>query len=173
MIYVSALASREIRALLLALKQAEPTIRKEVNNRSKLAVTEIWKQELASTAAGAFGKQQRARAKVLVNTAKATVGNRGVTLTSATTGRPLKGGLNPKTQWHALEFGGDKRVRTVSSTSKLGRSYKLTRDVNAQLDPRKQGGYVIWPTVATTTPRILSLWIQTAVKTLVELVEGK
>lgn len=171
MIYVSALASREIRALLLALKQAEPEIRKEVNKQSKLAVSAIWKQELAETASGAFGKQQRARTKVLVNTAKATVGTRGVTLTAATTGRPLKGGLDPKSQWHALEFGGDKRIRSYSATSKLGRSYKVTRDVNAQLDPRKQGGYVVWPAIAQASPRILSLWIQTAVKTLVELVE--
>lgn len=173
MIYVSALASREIRALILALKQAEPEIRKEANKQSKLAITEIWRQELAEQASQAFGKQQRARVKVLVNTAKAGVGNAGPYVTSATTGRPLRGGFDIKTQYAAMEFGATKDVRTFTSTSKLGKKYKVTRDVAAQLDKRRKKGYVVWPAAAQASPRILSLWVQTAIRTMANILEGK
>lgn len=173
MLYVSALASREIRALLLALKQAEPEIRKEVNNRSKLEVTSIWKQAIAEEASSSFGRTQRARVKVIANTAKASVGTKGVRLSAATTGRPLSGGLNGKTQWQALEFGATESVRTIRSTSKLGKSYTTTRNVHAQLDPRNKKGYLFYPAAKESVPRILSLWVQTAVKTLAEVVERK
>lgn len=173
MLHVSALASREIRALLLALKQAEPEIRKETNKQAKLAVTQLWQQEIAEMASLAGGKNQKARFKLLVKTAKATVGSKGITLTAATIGRPLTGGLQPKSQWHVLEFGGDKRVRSYSATSKRGRSYKVTRDVNAHLDKRNKKGYTFYPAVREALPRIMSLWMQTAVRTLVEVVEKR
>ena len=173
MLYVSALASREIRALLLALRQAEPEIRKQVNNQSKLVVTSIWKQAIAEEASSSFGRTQRARVKVIANTAKASVGSRGVRLSAATTGRPLSGGLNGKTQWQALEFGASESVRTVRGTSKLGKEYSMERNVHAQLDPRKKTGYLFFPAAKATVPRILSLWVQTAVRTLAETVEGK
>jgi hypothetical protein len=173
MLYVSALASREIRALLLALRQAEPEIRKEVNNQSKLAVTSIWKQAIAEEASSSFGRTQRARVQVIANTAKASVGSKGVRLSAATTGRPLAGGLNGKTQWPALEFGATESVRTVRSTSKLGKPYTMERNVHAQLDPRKKTGYLFFPAAKESVPRILSLWVQTAVRTLAEVVERK
>jgi len=173
MLYVSALASREIRALLLALRQAEPEIRKEINNQSKLVVTSIWKQAIAEESSSSFGRTQRARAKYIANTAKASVGSKGVRLSAATTGKPLPGGLNPKTQWPALEFGATESVRTVRSTSKLGNEYSMERNVHAQLDPRKKTGYLFFPAAKESVPRILSLWVQTAVRTLAELVEKK
>lgn len=173
MLTVSALASREIRAVLLALKQAEPEIRKEINKKSKDVLTDIWRQEIAEQASIVGGKTQAARFKVLVKTAKVTVGNKGVTLTAATTGRPLAGGLNPKTQWPGLEFGATKDVRSVEFTSKLGNRYKQTRNVTAQLDPRRKKGYVFFPAARHAVPRILSLWVQTSVKTLHEIVERK
>lgn len=173
MLVVSALASREIRALLLALKQAEPEVRQEINKRSKEVLTAIWKQEIAEQTSLAGARTQRAQAKVLANTAKVTVGNKGVTLTAATSGRPLSGGLNPKTQWQGLEFGATKNVRTVEFTSKLGNNYRQTRNVTAQLDPRKKKGYIFYPAARDSVPRILALWVQTSVRTLHEIVGRK
>jgi hypothetical protein len=181
MLHVSALASREIRAVLLALKQAEPEIRKAVNNQSKQVILPVWRQEIAEATSLSGGKTQRARFKVLSSTAKVTVGNKGVTLTAATTGKPLSGGLDGKTYWYALEFGATQRaLRTVRSTSKLGKHYVMkNRDIHAQLDPRNYGGktraqgYSFYPAARETVPRILSLWVQTSVKTLIDIVERK
>lgn len=173
MLFVSALTSREIRALLLALKQAEPDVRKEINNRSKEVLTAIWRQEIAEQTSLAGGRTQRAQAKVIANTAKVTVGTKGVTLTAATTGRPLSGGLQPKTQWQGLEFGAYKQVRSVEFTSKLGNRYNQTRNVTAQLDPNIKKGYIFYPAARNSVPRILALWVQTSVRTLHEIVERK
>lgn len=175
MLHVSALASREIRAVLLALKQAEPEIRKAVNNQSKQVILPVWRQEIAEATSLSGGKTQRARFKVIANTAKVTVGNKGVTLTAATTGRPLKGGLDGKSVWYALEFGADSHgLRTVKSTSKLGNPYYMkNRNTVAQLDPRNDKGYAFYPAARNSVPRILSLWVQTSVKTLVDIVERK
>ena len=107
MLQVSALASREIQAVIIALKEAEPEIRKAVNAQSKKVILPVWRQAIAEATSISGGKNQKARAKVLANTAKVTVGNKGVTLTAATTGKPLSGGLDGKTKWYALEFGAD------------------------------------------------------------------
>ena len=173
MLHVSALASREIRAVLLALKQAEPDIRKAINKVSKDVITTIWKQQIAEQASLAGGKTQRARFRVLVKTAKVTVGNKGVTLTAATSGVPLSGGLNPKTQWQQLEFGSTRDIRTVEFTSTLGNRYKQVRNVAAQLDSYQEKGSIFYPAARDAIPRILALWVQTSVRTFHEIVDGK
>ncbi len=173
MLHVSALASREIRGVLLALKQAEPEIRKAINKASKEVITTIWKQQIGEQASLTGGKTQRARVKVIANTAKVTVGNKGVTLTAATTGKSLSGGLNGKQYWYALEFGASKDVRTVQFTSTLGKQYRQTRDIAAQLDYRRKKGYLFYPAARDSVPRILSLWVQTSVRKFHEIIEGR
>lgn len=173
MLHVSALTSREIRLLVLTLREAEPEIRRAINKASKEVITTIWKQEIAEAASIAGGRTQRARFRVLVKTAKVTVGNRGVTLTSATTGRPLPGGLSGKEDWRALEFGRPKYVRTVEFTSPLGNRYKQVRNVTAQLDGVSDKGSVFFPAARHAIPRILALWVQTSVRTLHEIVEAR
>ena len=173
MLHVSALASREIQLLVLTLREAEPEIRKAINNASKEVIKTIWKQEIAEAASIAGGRTQRARFRVLVKTANVSVGNKGVTLTSATTGRPLPGGLNGKEDWRALEFGRPKYVRTVEFTSSLGKSYNQVRNVTAQLDGVTDKGSVFYPAARHAIPRILALWVQTSVRTLFDLVEGR
>ncbi len=181
MLQVSAFASREIQAIVIALKEAEPEIRKAVNAQSKQVILPVWRQAIAEATSLSGGKNQRARFKVLSNTAKVSVGNKGVTLTAATTGRPLSGGLDGKKYWYALEFGaGQPRLRTVRSTSKLGNYYVMkNRPVTNQLDPRNYGGqtraqgYSFYPAARATVPRILSLWVQTSVKTFIDLLENR
>jgi hypothetical protein len=173
MLHVSALASDEIRAVLLALKQAEPAIRTAINKASKETILPIWKESLARQQSRNEGKQAKARYLVMVKTAKVTVGARGVTLTAATSGKALSGGLQPKTQWHALEFGGYSAVRSVRFTSTLGNTYTQQRDVAAQLDYRRKKGYVFYPAARVAVPRILSLWVQTSVRTFHEIIEGR
>jgi len=175
MLQVSALASREIQAVVIALKEAEPEIRKAVNAQSKKVILPVWRSAIAESTSLSGGRNQRARFKVLANTAKVSVGNKGVTLTAATTGRPLSGGLNGKTQWYALEFGANpQRLRTIRSTSKLGKPYVMrNKSATAQLDRRDPKGYSFYPAARETVPRILSLWVQTSVKTFIDLVENR
>jgi hypothetical protein len=173
MLHVSALASREIRGVLLALKQAEPAIRTAINKASKETILPIWKQELAEQASLNGGKTVKARFLVMVKTGKVTVGSRGVSLTAATSGRTLSGGLKPKMQWHALEFGASDQVRSVRFTSTLGNTYTQQRDTAAQLDYRREKGYVFYPAAREAVPRILSLWVQTSVRMFHEIIEER
>lgn len=173
MLHVSALASREIQLLVLTLREAEPEIRKAINKASKDTITTIWKQQILETSNATGGKTQKARIKLIAKTAKVTVGNKGVTLTAATTGQPLSGGLSGKTNWQGLEFGATADKATVSFTNGAGTQYTQVRNVFAQLDFRRKKGYLFYPAARKAVPRILSLWVQTSVRTLFDLVEGR
>jgi len=61
----------------------------------------------------------------------------------------------------------------VSFTNGAGTTYTQVRNVFAQLDFRRKKGYLFYPAARKAVPRILSLWVQTSVRTLFDLVEGR
>lgn len=165
---ISAFVSPELQALLTRITQLEPETRKELRKATKGAALPIWTESvnanLTTRAEGiAFGK-----------TARVAVTDRGVRLQAARVGKALSGGLNVKSQWHALEFGAEREtVRTVDMRSRKGTQYTARRHTQRQLRARRKSGYVVFPAVAEAIPRVLSLWLQTVQRTGHEQLEGK
>jgi hypothetical protein len=167
-IQIDARNSRELRAIVLSLAQADKTIRTHVRKTTRAAIIPEWKQGLAERA------ETRLEHRVLVGTAAATVTDTNIKLTSATKGKPLSGGLNPRNEWSAVEFGADRsKVRTYWSTSRNGNPYKVTRRTSAQLRDRRRQGRVVYPTANALIPRIAAMWAQTVARTFHEALEGK
>jgi hypothetical protein len=110
-----------------------------------------------------------------VSTARVAASNQNVRLSAATVGRPLAGGLDPKREARAVEFGASKDHRaTYTATSTRGRRFTVTnRHTARQLPRRNPKGHTFYPAVAQIVPRIASLWVQTVVRTLAEAFEGK
>lgn len=163
---VSVFVSPELQALLTRIKELPADTRKQVRQATKGAALPIWRESVAAHAAG----RQDA---VFVRTARVAITDRGVNLQAARVGKPLSGGLNPRTNWQALEFGGTPDVRrTVETTSRRGKRYSVVRRTQAQLRPRKRTGYTVYPAVAEAVPRVLSLWLQTVARAGHEALKG-
>lgn len=164
---ISVFASRELQALVARLKETDRETRKAIRQVTKAEATPIWAESVASNVT------TRLESVVLGNTARVRVSDQNVTLSSATVGRRLRGGLNPKTDAKALEFGAlDREQTSTYKATRGGKTFTVTRHARRQLRQRNRQGYVVYAAAAEAIPRLASLWAQTAVRTLHELIEG-
>lgn len=165
---ISVYSSRELQGLIARLKTVDRETRKQIRQATKASAAPIWQQTI--TEHGTTRLEQR----VLVKTARVTVSDQNVTLTSAGSARRLPGGLIPNQDYHVVEFGAPDResFRPYEARSKAGRYFTVNRRTRRQLRDRKRTGYVVYPAAADAIPRIAALWVQTAVRTLHELIEG-
>lgn len=169
---ISVRNSRELLATILAIRQAPREIQKQIRQHTKAITTEEWKRAMAENAS--ISGVGRAGSRVLVQSARVAVSNQNVRLSSATVGRKMKGGLEPKRDYAGFEFGAnpDKRT-TYTATSRRGKRYDVTRRTARQLPRRNRKGHVFYPAVADMVPRIAALFVQTTVRTIAEAFEGK
>lgn len=165
---ISAHVSPQLQAMLARIKELPAETRKQVRVATKGEALPIWQESIG------LHVQTRAEALAFGRTARVAVTDRGVQLQAARLGKPLRGGLNPRTEWHALEFGGSPdTVRAVDTRSRRGTSYTARRHTQRQLRPRRRAGYVVFPAVAETVPRLFSLWLQTIARAGHEALEGR
>ncbi|MCE4024664.1 hypothetical protein LXM50_01615 [Microbacterium sp. Au-Mic1] len=152
-------------ATILAIRGLDKTIQKQIRVHSKALATPEFKKELAERS------NTRLESAVIVNTAVVSVSNQNMRLQSAAKGRALSGGLNPKTDYAAVEFGREQKPVTYQRKSKKGGSHSVTRSM-PQIKPRRSKGYVFFPAVRNYIPRAASLYVQTTVKTIAKALEG-
>ncbi|QCQ16987.1 hypothetical protein [Microbacterium sp. RG1] len=142
---LDAKASPELLAAIYAIRSLDKTIAKMIRQQTKRVAAPETTKAMAERA------DTRLEHRVMVNTAVVSVSNQNVRIQSARKGRPLKGGLDPKTDWYAVEFGGKAH----------------------QLKPRNKRGYVFYPAAREMIPRLARLWIETTVRTIATAFEGK
>jgi hypothetical protein len=160
--------SRELQAAVLGIRRAEKEIQKQIRTQTREKLLPEWQQAVRERA------ETRLEQRVLVDTARVKMSNQNVRLSSATVGRKLSGGLDPKTQAAAAEFGADRAVKgTYTARSRKGKSFKVTRHTRAQLRGPRRGGYAVYPAAKAMIPRFAALWVQTVVRTFHEGIEGK
>lgn len=163
---ITVFGSRELQAVILALKTLDRDTKKEIRKHTKTMASIEWPKALAENAST---KLEHA---VLVRTGRVAVSDQNVQLQSARIGRALTGGLLPKRDAAAVEFGADSQVVPYTAVSSKGKQYTVRRDTRAQLRPRKREGYVVYQAAAGIIPRIASLWIQTVSRTIFDKLEG-
>lgn len=149
MAIVSVRQSAHLKATVLALKAAPKSIRADVRKQTRAVAGPEWMRALEAEATTVQ------ESRMLVATARITVSDQSVKVTSAGSKRKaLSGGATPIGQGKAFEFGSNKGH---------GR----------QLPPVRRGGYVFYPALAEMAPRIISLWVQTAVRVVHNALEGR
>lgn len=165
---ISVYSSRELQGLIARLRTVDRETRKAIRQATRGVALPIWQESLRSHAT------TRLEVRTLVDTGRVKVSDQNVTLTSATIGRRLSGGLAPKKDFHLVEFGSVDRdaYRPYSATSRKGRTFPVKRRTQRMFKARNTKGYVVYPAAADAIPRLASLWAQTAVRTLHELIEG-
>jgi hypothetical protein len=165
---ISVFASSELRAVILGLKQLDREVKKQIRQQTKVAASEMWTQSVREHAV------TRLEQRVLADTARVRVSDQNVTLSSASVGRSLKGGLKPSDDFAAVEFGADRsKTTTYAATSRRGRRFTVhNRHTRHQLRNRNRKGFAVYPAAADDIPRLASLWVQTIVRALHEALEA-
>lgn len=164
---ISVSGSRELQAVLLALRDMDRTLRRSIFKATRSAIVPEWQQELRADATTHLEE------RIIAQGARADVTAERVTLRAAQSTRKLSGGASPKDIGHAVEYGANWRRGEVAATSSAGKNYRYTRVLNKQLKPRRSAGYVAWPAAIRLAPRFVSLWVQTTVRATYEAFEGK
>lgn len=162
--------SKELEAVVLAMRIVGPELRKQLYQRSRDAIAPEWQSALSDRASTVYPNQLAQ--KVLVKSARVNVTSRGVTLTAAKSQKKLSGGLTPKEGWPAVEFGASpKRARITANRD--GKSYTYKRTINTQFPKNVRKGLVAYPTGRKFIARYASLWVFTVARTLRDAAEGR
>lgn len=142
--------------------RAVPTdIKREIGSQTKQAARPIWTEETRGR--GATRLQQR----VLVASADVSVTARNITFKAGGKGR-LSSGTPVSRLARSAEFGMNEG-KEIASTSKKGTAYK--RRAGNAFGPNRRSGNVVYPAARDAIPRVASLWVQTARRTIHESIE--
>lgn len=172
---------RVLQATVLSIRAAPREIRKEIRQHTRRVAQAEFTKQVAERAV--MAKQPRAVHAVIARTARVTVSDQNVKMSAATQSRPLKGGLVPLRYGTAFEFGSNKREKVEyqrraskrsgakKSRRGAGMVHTVRRNTHAQLPAFHSKGWAFYPTVTDMIPRIVRLWSQTAVRTLMESIE--
>lgn len=157
-------APAAIRAAVLALKAADRGLRSEINKATRTTMTPVWK-DLISTRARTSQSKKVLNAGVRIKAGNPPAG------VAASSKRKLRGGLVPADSWQAIEFGAPDKVTTYTRKSRNGGTHEVTRHTTRQLPTRAPKGHVVYPAVKAFVPRLVSLWVQTIVRTYYDAAE--
>lgn len=165
---ISVYQSRELLALVTGLRNFNREVQTEIRRHTKAMAQPEWQKAVAENAS------TRLEHRVLAATARVQVSSQNISLQSARVGRKLSGGLDPKAYWGVVEFGTNQNKKTpVTQRSRSGNRYTYLRHSQRQFRPFNKKGYAVYAAAADIIPRIASLWVQTTVRTLAEIIEGK
>jgi hypothetical protein len=163
---LSVRGSRELQAVVLAVKAARRDVVNDINKATRATLSPVWQQEVASRTRTSLDR------RVLAQGARILAGNPPV-LVAANSKRRLTGGLIPAEAWQAVEFGANRNaVTTYSSTSRKGTTYQVTRHTRRQLPPINRKGRVVYQAAKAIGPRAASLWVQLVVRKFAEAMEA-
>lgn len=159
-IQVSARDSRELQAALLAIASVGREIQAQLRKHTKRVVDPEWRKGLAERATSHLDQ------KVLVSSARVQVRDTNVVLRSGAVGK-YKDITKP------VEFGADRNQVTRYQGRRGTKRFRITRHTARQLAWHRQSGRVVWPTASDLIPRLVSLWVQTTVRTFHEALEKR
>lgn len=168
MIRIDVLNSPAYQALILAIRRVPTDVQKNIRRYSKDITLGEWKEAVQANVTS------RPQSVILGQTAKVAVSNQNIRLSAGAAAKKLrKGGPAIRDLSHAFEFGADRNRVTTYTGRRGGHSFKVRRHTTRQLPAVNRQGYVFYPAVARMVPRIFALWAQTAIRTLLDAVEGK
>lgn len=156
---ISLLIDSPLATLAQAMRGLDSEIRKQITVHTKKAAQPIWQETTREQAMTRMESR-------LAQSARTGVTAQNVFLRAGTVGR-LSSGTSISDLARAIEHGINpgKEVRVTRN----GKSF--TRRMGSRFRPNKRGGYVAYPAAKVSIPRIASLWIQTAIRTIHETIE--
>ena len=163
----------ELRAVVLAMKAADREIKRDINRRTRETMNPVWKSLVEGNLAGTGALTTR----LLGSGVRIKAGNPPAAQ-AAQSRRAIgrRKNLKPVTDYHLGEFG----VADPEAWSHYERKnrnapgmHKVKRRASRGLPSRAQNGRVVYPAFAEIAPRMVSLWVQTVVRTYYDAVERR
>lgn len=164
--------NRELQASVLSFKAADRNLRKEINQRTRDTLNPVWRSVVADNLAG----RDALTHSLLVGGVRIAAGNPAVAKAAQSRRAIGKGKrLIPTRDYFIAEFGvnRDKKTTYQRKNRKGSGTHTVTRRVNAGKPRRVPEGRVVFPAFAEVGPRMVSLWVQTIVRTYHDAAEGK
>ena len=156
---ISLLIDSPLATLQQAMRGLDSAVKRQIGAQTKRVALPVWQEETW------FRGDTRQRTRLAQSAAV------GVTATNVT----LKAGIGPLSRTasltelaKAIEFGNNPYVKE-QAVSKRGKVF--TRRRGNRFGPPAKKGNVAYPAAEAATPRIIALWIQTAVRTIHEEIE--
>lgn len=149
--------SPELQAALLAVKQANRGIKRDINRDARRRLGPIWQQQLAAKATSLVDR------RAILPGARVQVGDRRITAKAATSNRALSGGLVPSIDYGPLEWGANRKQASVEARSSKGKAYRYQRTQGGQFRPWSREGHVAMRAVGDTITEAVGIWVQTIV----------
>lgn len=152
-------------AVALALKLAGREIRNDINRESRKELNPLWRSIVNLNAHSEMDR------RVLAKGARVVPGN-PLVLLAATSKKALSGGLVPdhREAAAAFEFGSEnrERVKVYDRESRKGGSHRVKRHTARQMPAPHKSGRVVYESFAEIAPRVVSLWVQIAVRRIMK-----
>lgn len=160
---ISVLVSKDLQTLLSAVRELPKEVNAVIRLHTKRASLPIWQESVRGHVA------DRMQSRVLGETARVSVSDSNVKLLSGGVGSMSNG--TPKSELaHGTEFGASETAVAVVR-SRRGKAF--TRHTKRQFNLPRSKGYVVYPAARDSIPRLASLWVQTAIRTIYEILEKR
>jgi len=166
---ISVKGSKELQAIVLALKTVDKTLRPEMYARTRQHILPDW----------TTGIQERINAQPYskVNTAlmkgqRVSVGTQGVSVLAAQSSKAVSPGstLTPRQNWAAAEFG--TKPREVVVRGRRGSTqYNYRRKIMTGFLPNNRKGKFAFRQAEEIISRSVAMWVQTVVQVISEAVD--
>jgi hypothetical protein len=173
MLRIDVHSSRQLQAVVLAIRGASNEVAKQYRQALKGMADEAWTSELRG------GVHSRLASRVVLDTARTRVSDQNVQLSVGTVGRALskrtggRGDAKPVDVLRAVEFGGSQRYSDYTRKSKRGRAHDVRRRTLTGFGSFNSRGNTVYPALGAVVPRVAALMVQTCVRTLADAFEGK
>lgn len=166
-------SQRELRAAVLAFKAADRGMRRTINQQTRDTMNPVWKSLVAGNTAGLANPQGR-----LLNAGvRIAAGNPPRAMAAQSTraiGKSRR--LKPAQHYYLAEFGvpNPDAVSTYQRRNRRAGGTHTVRRRTMRAWPRAvRDGRAVYPAFAEIAPRVVSLWVQTVVRTYYEAAEGR
>jgi hypothetical protein len=161
--------SRELQAVILALKLLDKTLRPELYKRTREKILPEWRDTIMDNLSRDGFPVLESRL-ILKNT-KVSVGTQGISLGAATSVRKaVSGGLKPSQDYYLAEFGADPRVAEIKGRRGTT-TYYYKRMINTGFKRRTQRGRYAYKAGAEIAARAVALWVESVVQIVYESFE--
>lgn len=154
MIRVDVTASRELTAMVRALRFIEREWLSMWAKETRTQLEPMWQRELEAS------RPNRLQRAVLVRTSRVSVSRRAITLKAGSTGR-LRSGAKPATLARAVEFGQDQNLKSryfrKDKPTPAPARHTVTRRTARPVGARAPRGKVVWPALGRFVPRAAAL----------------
>ena len=158
---ISVFVSRELQVLLSVTRTLDREVAARLRRHTRSEAEPIFREEVRGRVT------TRLQTRVLSDTTRVAVSDTNVNLKTAMVGK-LSSGVSAGVLAPMVEFGADPD-KAVTQRSRKGKNY--TRKLGRVTGLPRRNGYVFHPAVRDSIPRIASLWIQTAYRTVAETFE--